>query len=149
MASTVITPIADAIADVLTGLAVTPTVKGRTWDPGLTGIDKVPCGIVGPPELRRTALDDSETQLGALDWYLDYPVIIGVDLDVAPSSASQLVEIVEAFVKAIDADQTLGLGAFCDQAIVSEFFGPERSDPESGRPLYFYAGTVTVRALVF
>jgi hypothetical protein len=118
VASTIIEPVADAIAALIDDITLTGgiTLKGYTWEP--REFDRVPAGAVGVPEVRRTGLDEGENQLSTTDWFLDFPVGLYFDLDEARKSQRQVVEGLEAFVAAMDDAPDLGLGgAVCDAKV--------------------------------
>jgi hypothetical protein len=115
MASTIIEPVADAIAALIDDITLTGgiSMKGYTWEP--REFDRIPAGAVGVPEVRRTGLDEPEDQLSTVDWFMDFPVGLYFDLDEARKSQRQVVEGLEAFIAAIDDSPHLGLGGnFCD-----------------------------------
>jgi hypothetical protein len=145
VASTTVDPIAAAITTVVGALAVTPAVTGKKWDPGVAGFDSLlPVGVVGMPELRRTEIDSPESQLGSNDWNITYPVGLYFDLSEASYSQAQAVEVVEAFITAIDANPYLG-GTVSD-AKVTEARPEEILDQK--RSLLAYRCRVEVQKLV-
>lgn len=106
MASTIYSPIGEKLKAIAEGLDLTPALTGYWTSPGLEGM-KAPACVVGVPELRRTQVGDSESQLSTDDWFLEYPLEFAIDLDNAPLRQAYLAEAVEAFIKAIDADDQL------------------------------------------
>src|SRR4051794_32883300 len=94
VASSVLDPIAGAIATVIGALSVSPSVRGTHWDPGVSGIDALPTGIVGLPRIVRTGLDKADSQLGSKDWTITYPVALIFDLSEAQYSQAQAAEVV-------------------------------------------------------
>lgn len=147
MASTVIDPTAALIAGFITNLAVTPTVKSYQRDPGMAGLDSLPAGVVGLPSLERTGVDEAEGQLGHDDWLLSYPVEFYFDIGDAVYTATQAVEVLEAFVKVIDANRGLGqdVATILDAKVVS-------SEPvevvDTPRPMLVYSCRLEVLRLV-
>jgi hypothetical protein len=109
--STIIQPTAALIAGLAAGVEVTlqsgtRQLRGYEYEP--SSFDAIPAAAVGAPQLRRTAIDAGERELGSDDWFLEYPVGLYFDLDEAEKSHSQMVEALEAFCKAIDLDPSLG-----------------------------------------
>ena len=159
MASTWITPIGQALADVASGIAGLTdgvTVKGILWAPRDT--DVRPAAVVEMPSIDRVAADEGESQIGTRDARLRFPVAFYFDLseDVTYSQA-QATEVVEAFVDAIDASvesgplspQQLSGGVIVVDAKTSvdppEIFPPEAS---SGRPVIRYVCRAEVLAFI-
>lgn len=105
MASTVLDPIATAIVNVINGLTLTPAVKSEKWD--TSHPKRLPCGIVMMPSLSRTDVDRPEDHLGSNDWRIQFPVNFYFNLGSEQAEQAKAVACVEAFVKAIDADNTL------------------------------------------
>jgi hypothetical protein len=108
VSSTTIDPLAEAIKGHLTiSLSGGITMNAYKWDPGFAGISP-PCGVVGVPSAERTPPGEGEESIGANDWSLEFPVQLFFDLADPVLTQSQAVEAMEAFIVAIDADQTLG-----------------------------------------
>lgn len=146
--SVILDPVAQKIAAVITGLAglqLTATVKGEKWEPEIGGL-QLPCGVVGLPSFDRTPLDDPEGQLGARDWYLDYPVELLVDLSKPRDDSAKVAEIVEAFILAIDTDTlTAQDGSILVARVVN---GAPVEYLDAARPMLGYVVTVQVHKLV-
>lgn len=141
--STTLAPIATALKTKLETLAAsTENVKGYAKPP--RELDSVPCGVVEIPSIERVDPDTAESQLGTNDWHIVFPVVLYVDLSEADYSITQAIDFVEAWIKAIDADQTLG-GAVFDCKVTSA--EPLVIDDEA-RPLLAYETRVAVWALV-
>ena len=105
MASTVIDPVAQALSDLAVGLSIAAgKVRAYKWEVGYSGIGACPAVVVGLPGIGRTKIDEPESQLGANDWTLDFPVLLAVELDQAPKASAHLAEFGEAYIKAVDAD---------------------------------------------
>ena len=102
MSSTILQPTADLVAAVLTGLSVTPAVKGYATDPGMTGLDSLPAGVCGLPKVQRTNPDEAESQLGTFDWQIELPVMLLFDLYDTTTAQAQALQTLEAFIKAVD-----------------------------------------------
>lgn len=120
--STIIEPTADLLAALAETVNVTMSngtqaLKGYTYEPSL--FDNVPAAAVGVPVVRRSSLDEGERELGSDDWFLEYPVGLYFDLDEAAKSQGQMVEALEAFTKAIDADPSLGSALIDDCKLTS------------------------------
>ena len=146
--STVIEPTAALIAALAETVSVTMSsgtrnLKGYVWDPA--SLDEVPACVVGPPDVRERDLEESESQLGAVDWFMDFPVSLYFDLDEAGKAQGQMVEALEAFKKAIIADPSLGVASILETKVT----GSERSFwPDRARPLCGYYCTVSVFRIV-
>lgn len=158
--STWVQPIGEAlvaVADGLSGLANGATVKGILWAPRDT--DVRPAAVVEMPGIERVAADEAESQIGTRDVRLSFPVPFYFDLseDLAYSQ-SQAVEVVEAFVDAIDAatnaGQPLGPDVLSGGVIVIDAKAsvdpPEIMPPEgsSGRPAIRYVCRAEVLAFI-
>jgi hypothetical protein len=104
MASTIIQPVADKLATMLTALGLGVNTWARlALRPGTAGMAEIEI-----PDVTRTAPEQAESQLGADDWDLEYLVTIWVPLTDGISSQRRLVEVLEDWIAAIDADVTLG-----------------------------------------
>jgi hypothetical protein len=113
LASTVLVPIADALAALISGIAGlsgSTTVKGRKWKPPGGDVDSLPVGVVYLPTVERTGVDLAEDHLGANDWEIGFPAILYFTADDIAFGQAQAAEVTEAFIKAVDANPTLGLG---------------------------------------
>lgn len=146
MPSTIIDPVAGALAAKIAAIAVDgTTVKAYKWSPGPTGIDKLPAGVVTLPSLRRTDVDSAEDHLGANDWRVTYEVDFFFDASSASFSQRQAVEVIEAFIVAVDADQDLG--GTCQEAKV-ESAEPTDVVSDHARAMFAYACEVSVLKFV-
>jgi hypothetical protein len=116
MASDIIQPVAQAIVDVIDDL--TPTVNGQLWEPNAGNVNP-PAGVVGMPSIDRHDPEEEESQLGATDWFLDFPVYFFHDLGNALYAQEQAVETYEAFVQAVDANPSLGIALVMDAKVTS------------------------------
>ena len=105
---------------------------------------KVPAGSVGVPTLERTDVDEAESQLGTDDWKLEFPVSLYFDLADVAKSQQSMVDALEAFTNAIDADQSLGLPTV--EASVND--AQPFAERDRKRPLVGYEITVSVLRLV-
>jgi hypothetical protein len=139
MASTIIDPVASALATLVDNLS---GVYGTKWTPKDLGT--VPAGVVGVPRGSRVAVDTAESQLGSEDWNLTYTVALFFDLSEAQFSQAQAVEILEAFIAAVDDNPTLD-GTVIDAKVTN--FEPEVVETMN-RPLLSYACDVDVLKLV-
>lgn len=116
--STVFDPVAEAIRDEIAGLstASVPTVpKGHKWAP--RDLDGTVAGVVEMPRFERRDTDTPEPELGSNTWFIEYPVVLYFPLDEAARSQAVVIDTVEAFVKAIDANPTLSQTV--DDAVVT------------------------------
>lgn len=141
MSSTVVTPIAAAIAaiaDAITG------VTAYSSDPGMAGLEGNPACVVGVPTIDRGDLD-SDPQLGSRGWMLVYPVNLYFDLDVPQDTQTLAVDTVEAFIKAVDADDQLGATVIAARVTSAE---PVVLVGDQTRPRLVYECSVTVEAYV-
>lgn len=159
MASTWITPIGQALADVASGIAGLTdgvTVKGILWAPRDT--DVRPAAVVEMPSIDRVAADEGESQIGTRDARLRFPVAFYFDLsEDVTYSQDQAAEVIEAFVDALDAaveagplsPQQLSGDVIIVDAKTSvdppEIFPPEAS---SGRPVIRYVCRAEVLAFI-
>lgn len=103
MSSTVLDPVAVALETKITALGIT-AYKWSRRDIA------PPCGVVELPTTRRTDLDVREDHMGQNDWWVEYPVAFYRELDEPATAQAALVETIEAFILAIDADQDLTNG---------------------------------------
>jgi hypothetical protein len=138
--STVIVPLADALHALLEGLDFQPTVKAYRWAPSMVG--DVPAAVIDIPEVRRTGVDEPEEQLGSDDWTLTYPVELLVDLAVAETAQTRAVELLEAFIAAVDANPSLGFPIVDDSKVTAGTPSFDLSD--QARPLLTYDCEVEV-----
>jgi hypothetical protein len=138
--STVIVPLADALKQMLEGLDFAPAVKAYRWAPSM--VATVPAAVIDIPEVRRTGIDEPEEQLGSDDWTLTFPVELLVDLAVADRDQTRVVELLEAFIAAVDANPSLGFPIVEDSKVVAGTPGYDLS--EEARPLLTYDCEVQV-----
>lgn len=143
MASTVIDPIADELVALID--ALTPDTKPYLWVSPAGDTDVRPAGIVMLPEIERVGPDLPEDHLGETDWRLSYPVVFIVDFEPNGYYHAQAAEVVEAWIKAVDADTTLD-GSVQEAKVTS--VAPPEYQPGEGRPYIQYATTVQVLAFV-
>jgi hypothetical protein len=140
MASTVITPVADALATVLNGIAFTPALKVYRWAP--RRLDNVPAAVINVPAVRRVALDEGERELGSDDWFLTFTLDLHIDLKVPDRDQQRAVELLEAVIAAVDANPTLGIATIDDTKVVAG--EPTYDLSEEARPLLTYDCEVQV-----
>lgn len=118
MASVVIDPVAEAIKAKLAALTVQGrAVKAYKWSPH--GMDRLPAAVIEAPDISRRDLEAAESELGASDWLLTFPVTLYVQLDEAFAAQAAAVEFLEAFVQAIDADAGLGVAGVIETRVTS------------------------------
>jgi hypothetical protein len=144
MASTIIDPAAQAIADIATGLAVDVTVTGSKWAP--RDLSNLPAIVVELPEVRRAGLAGEEPELYADGWWMTFDCILYVELVEAASSQTTVVDIAEAFIAAIDADPSLGITRIEEARVTSA--GPAEITVNEPRALLQYPLTVELLRLV-
>lgn len=85
----------------------TSTVKAFAWAPqDLDGHG--PWAVIQLPSIQRTAVNAAETQLGSVDWWVSFPVEFYFELTKPAYSQAQAVNTIEAFINAVDADNSLG-----------------------------------------
>lgn len=140
-----IQPIADAIAELARTIGL--TVPDDTWTVGHV---HPPAAEIELPDVRRTAPEESESQLGWDDWDLDFPVTIWVDLTKPTEAQKRLKNYLEAFIAAVDADRSLGLSTN-PQVVDSSVLSAERVyavGEGRSRALVGYETVVAVQALV-
>jgi hypothetical protein len=140
--STIFDPVAQAICNIIDGLSLTSSLTSFKW--GRIDLDSIPAGVVAMPLFRRTAVEEAESQLGADDWNISYPVLLVADLNEAVANQAQVVDMVEAFVKAIDADYSLA--GTVKEAKVTEG-EPYVQQDKGSRPLIGYELVVDVLKL--
>lgn len=152
--------VGQALADVaagLSGLENGASVKGILWAPRDT--DTRPAAVVEMPSIERVAADESESQVGTRDVRLTFPVAFYFDLsEDLVFSQSQAVEVVAAYVDAIDAatndGQPLAAAAFAGAVMPVDAKAsvdtPEIVPPEasSARPAIRYVCRVEVLAFI-
>lgn len=148
--STVIDGIASALVTKINGLqaaySLDQNVIGYKW-PKVDFDAPRPVGNVELPELRRRGPTERESQLGSNDWQHEFPVTFWIDNTGANTNFPLLIDIVEAWIKAIDADPALGLGTVIpDETSVIECV-PVVIDSESTR-LVGYETRVALTRLV-
>lgn len=103
MASTVVQPLADRLTSLLAAIGVTVPAGGWARD----HLHALPAAEIEIPDGRRRNVDEPEDHLGQRDWQLEFPVTLWVDLHEASAAQRQLVELLEAWIAAVDADETL------------------------------------------
>jgi len=140
MSNQIITPLATAIVQKVKDAGE----KVYVWPP--RELDKVPAAVVELPVITRTGVDQAEDHLGQTDWTLTYPVIFYFDLAKAEVDADKAADVVEAFVLAIDADQSLG--GLCQEAKVIAVEEPEFGVEINSRTLIRWPTRVEVLKFV-
>jgi hypothetical protein len=135
MTSTIIQPIGDRLAAIASTITIgANTVKGYFPAPGLAGIGSMPAILILPPSGGRTKPDEAERQLYTNDWEMEFRCQLVVDLRKAETAQTQMVELIEKWVLAIDADRSLGISGLLDASVV-DWAEPGRTDPSNGREL--------------
>lgn len=144
MSGTIITPVANALVAKAAALTYTPAPFTYLW--GRDNIDRVPAILVKPPSGDRTPPDTAESQLYADDWTMRFGVMFLTDTAEAALKQQHLIDLLELYVVAVDADETLGGTVL--SARVARWEEPVVLDREKGRPLLMLASTVEVLKLV-
>jgi hypothetical protein len=146
--ATTLDDVADKIVAELDGLTftdgggTTATCKSYKWNP--RAYDQLPVGTVGMPEVRRVGPDEAESQLGSDDWFLDYPVELAVALEEAVYAQATAISFLDAFIAAIDANQTLTSTVLDAKVVEAIPFAEE----DRNRPILGFECTVRVWKLV-
>lgn len=98
---TLLRDLADALAE---GLSDRVDLVDRAYatDPGMAGFSP-PAIVVGFPIVRRTDPEESESELGRVDYYIDFPVVLFVALQDLQATADRVLEAVEQIIAAVDA----------------------------------------------
>jgi hypothetical protein len=100
--------LADALVSVIEG--IWEVKKVYKWSPGVI---KAPAAVVELPTIRRTEPDKAEDHLGASDWWLDFPVLLYVELLAdkhAQKTQATVAQLAVDFISAIDNLQPDGDG---------------------------------------
>ena len=122
MSSTIIEPLAEQIAGFIsdiTDISTGQTITGYVWERKAYDA-KLPVGVVGIPEIRRTPPGERESQISLDDWDLEFPVGLLFEYDESVAVQQLAVEVVEKFISAVDADPSLGDDSVIDDAAVIE-----------------------------
>jgi hypothetical protein len=109
MASTVTDPIAEALKTTIEGIS-SLTIKVYKWPPKSGDLDTgvAPAAVIwSSPRSAGPTPTRPRTTLAENDWNYTFPVTFYFDLGDASFSQGQAVEAIEAFIKAIDANQDL------------------------------------------
>lgn len=142
--SDVLDPIAGALEQLLDGLVLTPKLHAMKWE--RKDLSPLPAATVHVPQIARTELDEAETELNlAFDWTLTYTVSFYFDLADAVAAQGAMVDYVEAFIKAVDDNPTLGLELVDEAKVISADPFTER---DRNRPLAGYECQVRLLAFV-
>jgi hypothetical protein len=141
MASTILQPVADRLAAILQGLEL----GVNTWAQPDLRFDRAGAAEIEIPDITRTPLEQPESQLGADDWDLEFPVSLWVNMTQADTAQQRLAALVEAWITAVDADIQLG-GLVLEARVTTarRVYGTTGN----GRPLVGYETAVAVLKLV-
>lgn len=92
--------LADALA---AGLSDRVDLVDRAYptDPGMAGFSP-PAIVVGFPTLRRTDPEEAESELGRVDYFMDFPVVLYVALNDLQATADRVLEAMEQMIAAVD-----------------------------------------------
>lgn len=139
----VIDSVADHLVSTIDGLEVDRSVNAWKWRSNEGGGLQLPSAVVQVPEFDRSGLDEAEDHLGARDIRMEFSVPFFFDLGQTDASFGEAVEVVSAFVDALDADP--GLDGNAQEAKVTHT-EPANSEPLQGRPTFAFVCTVSVLA---
>lgn len=143
--STILKPIATKLATIAEALDYTPAVTAHVWAPRM--LAGIPALVIEPPAGTRTQPDEAESQLYTNDWDLDFTCTFYADLNEAAQAQERLVDLVELWVSAIDANEQLD--GLCNSAKVTEWQRPAELEIDgSARSLLFTQTTVAVQLFV-
>lgn len=149
MPSTTLEPLANAIATQIATLSLTladEPLKAYPHDPGYAGLDVIPCAVIGIPAITRVGVDQPESQLGARDWFIEWPVNLYFDIADPVFTSQQAIETVEAFIKLIDTESLQAADGTVLDAKVTESVPVEYVD--QARPLMVYECKLEIWKLV-
>jgi hypothetical protein len=139
----VIDDIADQLVAAIEGLEVERSVSAWKWRSNQDAGLQLPSAVVQVPEFDRSDLDGAEDHLGARDLRMEFAVPFFFDLGQTDASFGEGIEVVSAFVDALDADP--GLDGHAQEAKVTHT-EPANSEPLKGRPTFAFICTVSVLA---
>jgi hypothetical protein len=139
MASTILQPVADHAAVMLKALGL----GVNTWTGASLQMGDAGAAEIEIPDIGRTGVEQAESQLGSYDWDLEFPVTIWVNLTETARSQQRLVELVERWIAAVDADPTLG-GLVLEAKVTQA----KRQYQLAQRPLVGYETTLAALKLV-
>jgi hypothetical protein len=135
MSNVILKPIGDRLAAIATTLTVgAEAVKGYYPSPGMAGLAHRPAVLVIAPAGGRTKPDESERQLYTNDWEIEFRCQLVVNLRKAETAQAQMVELIETWVLAIDADRSLGISGLLDASVV-DWTEPGIADDGKANPL--------------
>lgn len=152
MSANVSGPIAQAVIDLINDLEVTFTAGGSNYTETIAGYrwsqngyDRLPAGAVLLPAIdRRPADGGGETQIGARDYLIEFPVEFLFDIDRTDYAQELALATVEAWIDAVDASDALN--GTVDDVVVTTV-GPPVIDTAANRPLIVYPTTLEVLQL--
>lgn len=140
MTSTIFQPPADALVTLLEDLGLAVEFNAHRWLPGPGVGFKPPAAIVELPDFERAEVEGAEPQLGSDLWQLEYPVSLVFALREAQVAQDRAALGVETFVRAVDADASLG-GVAYESSVVG---GEPEYDDNQGNPVVIYRTRVSV-----
>ncbi len=137
----------DLAAALAEGLAARVDLVDRAYpsDPGMAGFSP-PAIVIGFPYIRRTDPEESESELGRVDYFVDFPAVLYVAIDDAIATADRVLEAVEQMIAAIDA-----FGDWLDDPEVLDVkvTSAEPAEiPDAAQPLMSYTCRVELHRLV-
>lgn len=133
MSSTILAPCADAIKAVLEALGY----KVHRWLPQQFS---APAAIIELPDIQRVEVEGTEAQLGSDLWQLEYPVSLVFPLREAATAQDRAALAVEQFIRAVDADESLG-GVVYEASVIS---GAVEYDGDQANSVVIYRTRVSV-----
>lgn len=136
MSSVIVSPIADTIVTFLAANGFTAYKWARAdYD--------LPAGVVELPVIERSA---GGSQLGSVDWTMEFPVALYFPLDEASDDQERAAAAVEAFIGAVDDNPSLGDPTIVEDAVV--IAAEPDFDAGTNRPMVVYTCTLRVFKLV-
>lgn len=114
MPSSELMPVAEALE------ALLDTIGVKSYPIPPNGLDRLPAGVVEWPTITRTGIDEPEPELGTNEWLLEYPVNLYMKLDKAERAGREALDLVEAWIVAVDANQGLSGEAYEAKVISAE-----------------------------
>lgn len=126
MPSTIVSPAATTIVTFLTANGFT----GYKW--ARADMD-LPAGVVELPTIERSA---GGSQVGSVDWTMEFPVALYFALDEASTDQEAAAVAVEAFIGAVDDNPSLSDPTVIEDAVVTS--AEPDFDADSQRPMVVY-----------
>jgi hypothetical protein len=100
------------------------------------------------PDIDRTPIDQPEDHIGQVDWKMAYTVAFYFDFDDQDTyHQAEAATVIEAWIKAIDANQDLGMSGTVQEAKVIHA-GPFSIDDTRSRAMLLYPTRVELLAFI-